>query len=140
MGPESPVRFEDAERRTLVGQGKFLAIMLLLATAITVAAARRPPGGPSDLIRGQFVAMDHTGAVLGWAQLRCGKSFAVLDPPRAETEDLLRVTAALDAEATSRGQRTVCAEAWRQSHGILDLEITLPQRLPAVQAANRQED
>lgn len=114
--------------------------MLLLATAITISAARRPPAGPSDLIRGHFVAMEHSGAVREWARLRCGERFGALNSPHAGMEDLPRVTAALDGEATSRGRRKVCAEAWRQTHGILDLGITVSDKVPALQAADGTDD
>ncbi len=59
-----------------------------------------------------IVAQHHPVAALAWAQLNCNAGLALQSgTPRIQMEDLLRISAAFDAEQKWRTRDVVCREA-----------------------------
>jgi hypothetical protein len=78
-------------------------------------------GGPlsnpaATLIAAQF----HPIGALAWAQLNCNADLTIkFGTPRIQMEDLLRISAAFDAEQKWRSRDDVCREALAAASSVL---------------------
>ena len=68
-----------------------------------------------------IAAQHHPVGALAWAQMNCNAGLSIKSgTPRIQMEDLLRISAALDAEQKWRSRDDVCQEAIAAARPVLD--------------------